>query len=218
MVTVLLWMKAAQGLYVIKDDESNEIQSFSLMQNFNTTLKNAKVPDLPIITVMSEPDDKPMKKKQFKNLILKKRQMMKQKQLESAFSNMFHDLGMDMEKISMPERLKITKKIVSGLNAEDDSETDDHGDYHKVDVEIKLEDADSVDEDALVQSDHDGVVDSDYDDSDHLDESNSGSDDSDSESDSDPDSNSESGSDSDHDLKASDGESENPSDEEANAG
>merc|ERR1719147_42120 len=70
----------------------------------------------------------------------------------------------------MPERLKITKKIVSGLNAEDDSETDDHGDYHKVDVEIKLED---VGEDALVESDHDGDVDYDDDDSDHLDGSNS---------------------------------------------
>merc|ERR1712098_508459 len=211
MVTVLLWMKAAQGLYVIKDDESNEIQSFSLMQNFNTTLKNAKVPDLPIITVMSEPDDKPMKKKQFKKMILKKRQMMKQKQLESAFSNMFHDLGMDMEKINMPERLKITKKILSGHNAEDD----DHGDYHKVDVEIKLED---VDVDALVESDHDGGVDSDDDDSDHVDESNSGSDDSDSESDSDSDSNSESDSDSDSDSdtdSGSDSESDSDSDSDS---
>merc|ERR1711915_813582 len=89
-VTILLWMKAAQGLYVNKDDSNDDLQSFSILQNFNSTLRDDKVPDLPLMTLMSEPDDKsdnkPMKKRKFKKMILKKR-IMRQKAKEQAFAH-----------------------------------------------------------------------------------------------------------------------------------
>merc|ERR1711915_373419 len=98
LVTILLWMKAAQGLYVNKDDNNDDLQSFSILQNFNTTLKDDKGLHLPMMTLMSEHDeksDKPMKKRKFKKMILKKR--MRQKAKEQAFANMLADLNLENE-------------------------------------------------------------------------------------------------------------------------
>merc|ERR1711915_1163731 len=117
-VTILLWMKAAQGLYVNKDDNNDDLQSFSILQNFNSTLKDDKGLDLPMMTLMSEHDDKsdkPMKKRKFKKMILKKR--MRQKAKEQAFANMLADLNLD--KMNMAERFEVMETL-----AEDEPETE----------------------------------------------------------------------------------------------
>merc|ERR1711915_719536 len=205
-VTILLWMKAAQGLYINKNDSNDDLQSFSILQNFNSTLRDDKGLDLPMMTLMSEPDDKsdkPMKKRKFKKMILKKR-IMRQKAKEQAFANILSDLNLD--KMNMAERFKVMETL-----AEDESETENL-DYEVVEMHSEANDQASPEHDDSV-ADYDGKAsgspdmddDSDSEESDHelkaADEEESGENDHD---DSDGDS-SDSSSDSDSDSSDSDG-------------
>merc|ERR1711915_675303 len=197
-VTILLWMKAAQGLYVNKDDNNDDLQSFSILQNFNLTLKDDKVIDLPLMTLMSEPndksDDKPMKKRKFKKMILKKR-IMRQKAKEQAFANMLADLNMD--KMNMAERFKV-------METEDETENLDS--YEVVEMHSEANAQASPDHDDSV-AEYEGKAsgspvmddDSDAEESDSDSDSDSESDSSDSDSDSDSE-------ESDHELEAADEE------------
>merc|ERR1711915_603381 len=188
-VTILLWMKAAQGLYVNKDDSNDDLQSFSILQNFNSTLRDDKGRDLPLMTLMSEPDDKsdkPMKKRKFKKMILKKR-IMRQKAKEQAFANMLVDLNLD--KMNMAERFKVMETL-----AEDEPETENL-DYEVAEMHSEANDQASPEHDDSV-ADHEGKASGSPD---MDDDSDSESDSSDSDSDSDSE-------ESDHELKAADEE------------
>merc|ERR1711915_844624 len=200
-VTILLWMKAAQGLYVNKDDSNDDLQSFSILQNFNSTLRDDKGRDLPLMTLMSEPDDKsdkPMKKQKFKKMILNKR-IMRQKAKEQAFANMLADLNLD--KMNMAERFKVMETL-----AEDEPETENL-DYEVVEMHSKANDQASPEHDDSV-ADHEGKA-SGSPDMDSDSDSESDSSDSDSDSDSEE---------SDHELKAADEEESGENDHDDSDG
>merc|ERR1711915_1174852 len=211
-VTILLWMKAAQGLYVNKDDNNDDLQSFSILQNFNSTLRDDKGLDLPMMTLMSEHDDKsdnkPMKKRKFKKMILKKR-IMRQKAKEQAFANMLADLNLD--KMNMAEGFKVMETL-----AEHETE---NLDYEVVEMHSEANDQASPEHDDSV-ADHEGKAsgspdmddDSDAEESDSEDsDSNSESDSSDSDSDSDSE-------ESDHELEAADEEESGENDHDDSDG
>merc|ERR1712083_276160 len=187
------------GLYVNKDDKNDDLQSFSILQNFNSTLKDDKGLDLPMMTLMSEHDDKsdkPMKKRKFKKMILKKR-IMRQKAKEQAFANMLADLNMD--KMNMAERFK-------EMETEDEPETENLDYYEVVEMHSEANDQASPDHDDSV-AEYEGKAsgspvmdnDSDAEESDSDSDSDSESDSSDSDSDSDFE-------ESDHELEAADEE------------
>merc|ERR1711915_896526 len=145
--------------------------------------------------------DKPMKKRKFKKMILKKR-IMRQKAKEQAFANMLADLNMD--KMNMAERFMV-------METEDEPETENLDYYEVVEMHSEVNDQASPDHDDSV-AEYEGKASGSpvmHDDSD-AEESDSDSDDSDSDSeDSDSDSESDSSdSDSDSDSEESDHELE----------
>merc|ERR1712098_910793 len=83
IVTILLWLKSAQGLYINKDENMEELQSYSILQNFNSSLRSDKEPELPMMTLMSEPEATSTKKN-LKKMILAKKRMMKKQALASG--------------------------------------------------------------------------------------------------------------------------------------
>merc|ERR1711915_234713 len=132
-----------------------------------------------MMTLMSEHDDKsdnkPMKKRKFKKMILKKR-IMRQKAKEQAFANMLADLNLD--KMNMAEGFKVMETL-----AEDEPETENL-DYEVVEMHSEANDQASPEHDDSV-ADHEGKASGSPDMDDDSDAEESDSEDSDSDSDSD---------------------------------
>merc|ERR1712098_41852 len=177
IVTILLWLKAAQGLYINKDENMEELQSYSILQNFNSSLRNDKEPELPMMTLMSEPEGTSTKKKNLKKMILTKKRMMKKQALPSS---MLHALeSEDVMTMTLPETYKYIKTPSNGYDAEDESDTEDMG-THVVDVQFKPVDTESVrDETSLDASKDEVVAESDVDNESENDSASSDSDSSD---------------------------------------
>merc|ERR1711915_319819 len=146
-----------------------------------------------MMTLMSEPDDKsdkPMKKRKFKKMILKKR-IMRQKAKEQAFANMLADLNLD--KMNMAERFKVMETL-----AEDEPETENL-DYEVVEMHSESNDQASAEHDDSV-ADYEGKA--------------SGSPDMDDDSDAEESDSEES----DHDLEAADEEESGENDHDDSDG
>jgi len=159
IVTILLWLKAAQGLYINKDENMEELQSYSILQNFNSSLRNDKEPELPMMTLMSEPEATSTKKKNLKKMILAKKRMLKKQALASS---MLHALeSEDVMTMTLPETYKYIKTPSNGYDAEDESDAEDMG-THVVDVQFKPINTKSVrDETSLDASKNEVVAESD---------------------------------------------------------
>jgi len=155
IVTILLWLKAAQGLYINKDENMEELQSYSILQNFNSSLRYDKEPELPMMTLMSEPEETSTKKKNLKKMILAKKRMMKKQGLASS---MLHALeSEDVMTMTLPETYKYIKTPSNGYDAEDESDAEVMG-THVVDVEFKPVDTESVRDETSLDDSKDEVV------------------------------------------------------------
>merc|ERR1712098_520625 len=169
----------------------DELQSYSILQNFNTTRNDAE-PELPMISLTSEPEETSTKRKNLKKMILAKKRMMKKQALASS---MLHALESE-DVMILPETYKYIKTPSNGYDAEDESDAEENMgtdvvDFQPVDLVNVQAEVDSVVDKSQesVESDEDAVADNDSEDESSNSESSDGdSSDSDSSDSSDSDS------------------------------